>query len=149
MSDTLGISLALDSQAVSQYTRWPFTDFFELGGQQYGLCPAGIFLIGGDTDAGEEIAWQVSGPKTDAGSTAYKRARSLTVSGPNTENVEPSIVFDTGQEPTIGRQQLGGRFYVGRDGAGRAVQFTLSGTGPVDITGITLDVLMLGQQARG
>jgi len=145
MSSTLGLSLALDSTAVSQYAALPFTSFLTIGGKVYGTTPDGLYLIEGDTAA----MWQVSLPMTDAGATQYKRVRSITVSGPNTANVEASVLYDSGQEPTIGGQQPGGRFYVGRDGAGRAFQITLAGTGPAEMTSITADVMLLGNKARG
>uniref|UniRef100_I2Q021 Uncharacterized protein n=1 Tax=Desulfovibrio sp. U5L TaxID=596152 RepID=I2Q021_9BACT len=146
---TLGLSLALDSMAASQYEGLPFTSFLTIGGKVYGTTPDGLYLIEGDTDAGEGITWEVSGPMTDAGADEYKRARSATVSGPNTESAELAITFDSGQEPTVSDRRPGGRFMVGRDGAGRAVQFTVSGTGPVEMTGVSLDILVLGKKARG
>ena len=146
---TLGLSLALDSMAVSQYDGLPFTSFVTIGGKLYGTTPDGLYLIEGDTDAGADITWQAHGPMTDGGAIEHKRARSLTVSGPNTETVTAGLVFDSGDAPTVSEWRPGGRFAVGRDGAGRAVQFQLSGTGPVNMTGVTLDMLMLGRKARG
>lgn len=146
---TLGLSLALDSMAVSQYDGLPFTSFVTIGSKVYGTTPDGLWLIGGDTDNGEDVAWEMSGPMTDAGADEYKRVRSATVTGPNTENAEMGVRFDTGDEPTVSERRPGGRFAVGRDGAGRAMQFTVSGVGPVELTGVTLEVLTLGKRARG
>ncbi|MHC1788997.1 hypothetical protein [Solidesulfovibrio sp.] len=146
---TLGLSLALDSMAVTQYEGLPFTSFLTIGGRLYGTTPDGLWLIGGDTDAGEGIAWEVAGPMTDAGADAFKRLRCATVTGPDTENAELGIRYDTGDEPSVSERSPGGRFAVGRDGAGRAVQFTIVGIGPVEMTGVTLDVMMLGNRARG
>lgn len=148
-TNTLGLAYAADSGAVSQYTGFPFTSFVTIGGKLYGTTPDGLFLIGGDTDDGEDIVWQAHGPMTDAGAIEYKRARTITVSGPDTENVTAGLVFDSGDAPTVSERRAGGRFSVGRDGAGRAVQFQISGTSPVNMTGVTLDMLMLGRKARG
>ena len=38
---------------------------------------------------------------------------------------------------------------IGRDCAGREMQFRVSGTGPVEITGVTIQALNLGLQRRG
>lgn len=146
---TLGLSLALDSMAVSQYDGLPFTSFLAVGGKLYGTTPEGLWLIEGDTDDGEAIPWEISGPMTDAGMDEFKRLRSATVTGPDTENAEFGILFDTGDEPTVSERQPGGRFMVGRDGAGRAAQFTVSGTGPVEMTGVTLEAQVLGTRSRG
>lgn len=149
MSATLGLSLALDSMAVTQYDGLPFTSIFVLGGKYYGTTPDGLWLIEGDTDNGEAIAWEAAGPMTDAGAEEYKRVHAVTVTGPSTENAEVGIRYDTGDVPTISERRPGGRYAVGRDGAGRAVQVTVSGTGPVEMTGVTLDVMTLGKRARG
>jgi len=148
--NTLGLSMGLDQGLpVSQYQGWPFTGFFELGGQQYGVCPDGIYLLnGGADDAGSDIEWQVSGPMTDAGAPEYKRVRRLAVSG-EMDDVTASVAYESGETPTMGEQLAGGMFYVGRDGAGRESQFTLSGTGQVSITGVTMDLIVLGRRARG
>lgn len=148
-TDTLGLSLSFDGMAVSQYTGLPFTSFMRIGGKVYGTTPDGLYLIEGDDDAGTPITFQGDGPMFDAGATQYKRARVVTVSGPNVENVGASILYDSGQEPTMGEQQRGGRFYVGRDGAGRALQFRMAGTAPAEITGVTIEMMLLGNKARG
>jgi hypothetical protein len=147
-TDTLGLSLALDTMAVSQYLGLPFTSFLHIGGKIYGTAPDGLYCIEGPDDAGSPIRFGVDMPMTDSGSTQYKRARTVTLSG-RTENALASILYDSGQEPTMGEQQRGGRFAVGRDGAGRALQCRIRGEGPTEITGITVDVLTLGNKARG
>lgn len=148
-TDTLGLSLAFDGMAMSQYLGMPFTSFFRLGGKVYGTAPDGLYLIEGDNDAGTEISFEASTPMTDAGAMQYKRARTVTVAGPNVENVEAAISYDSGTQPTMGVQQCGGRFFVGRNGAGRSLQCTLSGQGQAEITGVTVDVMVLGNKARG
>lgn len=146
---TLGLSLALDSMAVSKYDGLPFTSFLTIGGKVYGTTSDGLWLIGGETDNDEDISWEVSGPMTDAGANEYKRIRSATVTGPYTDNAEVKILFDTGDRPTVSSFSSGGRFSVGRNGDGRSVQFLVSGEGPVEMTGVTLGVLVLGKRHRG
>lgn len=148
-TNTLGLSLAFDGTAVSQYTGLPFTSFLHIGGKAYGTTPDGLYLIEGADDAGAAIPFQADTPMTDLGSTQYKRARTVTVSGADVENVNAAIIYDTGAEPGMGAQQRGGRVAVGRNGAGRSMQCRLSGEGPVEITGISIDVERLGNKARG
>lgn len=149
-ASTLGLSMGLDQGLpTSQYQGWSFTGFFELGGQQYGVCPDGIYLLSGGTDdAGDDIGWQVAGPMTDAGAPEYKRVRRLAVAG-DVDDITASVAYENGETPSMGEQLAGGMFYVGRDGAGREAQFTLSGSGPAEITGVTVEAIVLGRRARG
>lgn len=43
------------SKAVSRYTNYPFNSFLPLAGTVYGATDAGLYRLGGDTDAGEPI----------------------------------------------------------------------------------------------
>jgi len=147
--DTLGLSLAADSGAVSQYKGIHFTSFLRVGGQLYGTTPGGLFLVGGDDDAGAPIRPVIEGPATDAGSDHFKRLRAATIAGPRLGNLALSARFDGGEW----RESLplgGGRFAFGRDGAGRAVQFRIEGEGPdFEITRVTLECMALGKRGRG
>jgi len=147
-NSTLGLSYPFDSGAVSQVSGWPFTDFFALDGQFFGLASNGVFAIGGDDDAGTDIAWMMTGPMTDGGNEQFKRLRFATVTGPNTDGVELAVVYETGVSPAVGAMG-GGRFAIGSEGAGREVQWTLSGTGPAAMTGVTIQSLLLGFRQRG
>jgi len=151
MDSTLGLSFPFDSGGASQYQGWPFTDFFQLGDQFFGLAANSAFLLGGSDDAGEPIVWDEIGPQVDANSDVYKRMRAITVLGPGGEDL--AVRVRTEQMPegdwrdTV--QQGGNRYMIGRDCAGREMQFRVSGTGPVEITGVTIQALNLGLQRRG
>ena len=148
MSDSLGLSLAADSGAVSQYTGVPFTSFLRVGGRLYGTTPDGLFLVGGDTDAGATIRAVVEGPATDAGSDHFKRLRAGTVVSLRPDGLALSARFDGGEwHEALGLG--GGRFVFGRAGSGRAVQFRIEGEGPdFEITRVTLECLALGKRSR-
>ncbi len=147
-ANTLGLSLPADSLALSQYTNIPFTSFFQMDGKTYGCAPDGLYLIGGDDDAGETIRPVIEGPKTDAGSDAYKRLRGAFVAGRGVEG----LTFSTRQGEGDWREALavgGGRFAVGRDSAGRDMQWRIEGDGAdFEISSVTLDVLNLGRARR-
>lgn len=148
MSDTLGLSYPFDSGAVSQIRGWPFTDFFVVGEQVYGLAPDGIYAIGSDDDAGEAVSWRMAGPKTDGGSDTFKRLRRATVAGPTTDGVNLAVIYESGVTPPV--EALGGGvFAIGSEGAGREMQWTLSGEGPAAITGVTIRSILLGMRRRG
>jgi len=151
MDSTLGVSFPFDTGAVSQYQGWPFGDFFQLGDQFFGLASNAAFLLGGSDDAGESITWDEIGPQVDAGSDQYKRMRCVTVLGPGGEDM--AVQVRTEQMPegewkdTLA--QGGNRFMVGRDNVGREMQFRVSGTGPVEMIGVTIQALNLGLRQRG
>lgn len=145
---TLGLSYPFDTGAVSQVSGWPFTDFFELDGRFYGLASNGVFALGGDDDAGTDIAWTMTGPMTDGGNEMWKRHRGATVTGPDTDGVELAVVYESGVSPAV-EALGGGNFAIGSEGAGREVQWTLSGTGPAAVTGVTIRSILLGLRRRG
>ena len=149
MSDTtLGLSYPFDTGAASQVQGWPFTDFFELDGQFFGLASNGVFVIGGDDDAGADIDWTMTGPMTDGGNEMFKRLRGATVTGPNTAGVELAVEYESGVSPAV-EALGGGNFAIGSEGAGREMQWTLSGTGPAALTGVTIRSILLGLRQRG
>lgn len=43
------------SQALSQYTNYPFNSYLGLAGMTYGAADTGLYRLGGETDAGEPI----------------------------------------------------------------------------------------------
>ena len=45
----------MDTGASSQYEGYGFTDFFERGGEYFGIAEDGIYLLEGDTDSGVDI----------------------------------------------------------------------------------------------
>jgi len=149
MSDTLTLSLPADSLAMSQYAGFPFTGFFTLGGVVYGCSPDGLFALGGDDDDGEAIMPIIMGPKTDVGLDAFKRLRSAAVAGKNVDGATLSVKLDDGDWREADPQD-GGRYMIGRDGAGRSMQFMIEGDGSdLEITSVTLNALVLGNRARG
>lgn len=146
-SDTLGLSFPFDGGGISQVAGWPFNDFFTVGDAVYGLAPGGIYLLGGETDAGAVIESAIEGPMTDGGSDTFKRAREVVVQGDGDFSafVKSEQMEDWKETQDTG----GGRFVVGRDNAGREIQFRIEGTGPVEIQAVTVRLLNLGLRQRG
>lgn len=145
---TLALSLPSDSLALSQYAGMPFTAFFTLDGQVYGCAPDGLYRI---EDAATDPACGpvIEGPRTDAGSDAYKRLRGATVTGRGIEGL--TLSTRTGDGDWREALALGhGRFACGRDSVGREFQWRVAGDGSdFEITAVILDVLNLGRGARG
>jgi len=146
---TLTLSYAADSGAVSQHAGQPFTSFVVIGGRRYGTAPDGLYLIGGDDDAGEPIPSILEGPRTDGGDDAYKRLRSASITGRKIDGL--TLSTRTGDGDWREAMALGGgRFSIGRDNAGREVQWRLEGDGSdFEVSSVVLDVETLGRRARG
>lgn len=147
---TLALSYAADSGAVSQHTNQPFTSFVVIGGRRYGTARDGLYLINeGDDDAGGAIPAVLEGPRTDGGDDAYKRLRSASITGQNIDGL--TLSTRTGGGDWRAAMALGGgRFSIGRDNAGREVQWRLEGDGSdFEVSSVVLDIETLGRRARG
>lgn len=146
---SLTLSYAADAGAVSQYANQPYTSFVVVGSRRYGTAPDGLYLVGGDDDAGEPIQSVIEGPRTDGGDDGYKRLRSASVTGQGIDGL--ALFTRTGQGDWREAMALGGgRFAVSRDNAGREVQWRLSGDGSdFEVSSVILDIETLGRRARG
>ncbi len=63
------------SKATTQRKNFPFTSFAKVGESVYAVSPEGLYKLGGDTDAGEEIGCLVRTPTSYIGSFSDKRLR--------------------------------------------------------------------------
>lgn len=61
-----------EKYAASQYTNFPFFRIVRFGGHHYGVSATGLYRLGGETDAGEPIAWAVETTISDFGSPQLK-----------------------------------------------------------------------------
>lgn len=66
---------------VTRYTNWPFTRVIRLGESYYGVSTDGLYLLGGDTDDTEPIAWNWLTAKTDFDDIKLKTVAEVTVGG--------------------------------------------------------------------
>ena len=66
---------------VTHYTNFPFNQIVRHGDKYYGVSATGLFLLGGDTDAGAPIPWAVRTATTDFGSIQQKTVVSVYVGG--------------------------------------------------------------------
>lgn len=63
-----------DTSAFSRYEGYGFLSYFHIGDDVYGLSRDGVFLLGGDTDAGLPIQASVNAGAVDAGTSLLKWA---------------------------------------------------------------------------
>lgn len=68
-----GWTLNPDNGAVTRYLRLPANSMAQLGGKTYVANAGGIYEVGGDSDAGEDIRASVRLPKTDFQTALSKR----------------------------------------------------------------------------
>lgn len=64
-----------ESFAVSEYSNYPFNSFAQIAGKYYGANSNGLYLLEGDTDAGDAIEAYVSLGLTNFGEPRTKRMR--------------------------------------------------------------------------
>ncbi|RZL88833.1 MAG: hypothetical protein EOP82_21695 [Variovorax sp.] len=64
--------LNVDGGGTTAYTNYGFNSYAMIGGRHYGAGPDGIFLLDGDTDAGEPIRASVGLGKLDFGTARQK-----------------------------------------------------------------------------
>lgn len=122
---TLGICLNLSNLATSQWSALPFTSMVKAGGRVLAAGPTGLFVMGGDSDAGGNIDARIVLPETDFGVSNRKALRSVDF-GLDGGPLEVGTLSD-GQharsylldEDVARRAPLGQRLYVGSDSLGR------------------------------
>ena len=66
---------------VTRYTGMPFSGMVRWQGNWYGWGPSGMYLIGGDTDAGEPISWAWKTAVTNFGNRQMKVVRETFLHG--------------------------------------------------------------------
>jgi|GEM_PF-2198150 len=148
MSNSLTLSMAADSGAVSQYDGITFTGFFSLAGVVYGCAPDGLYRLGADDDAGEPILAIIEGPRLDAGTDMVKRVRGGSIQGGNIDGLTLFARCDGGD--WMPGTPLGqGQFVFGRGSMGTDVQWRVESDGQdFEVTSVSLDLLNLGRRRR-
>lgn len=66
---------------VTHYTNFPFNQIVRFNNRYYGLGDTGLFLLGGNFDAGQPISWAFRTAKTDFGATQKKTVVSTYLGG--------------------------------------------------------------------
>lgn len=74
MPDTYAaVCLNLESGAATEYTNYQFNSFANFNGETYAATSAGLYKLGGNTDAGSAIAASFKTGLTDFGSSHKKQ----------------------------------------------------------------------------
>ena len=85
---------------VTHYTNYPFKQIVAFNGQYYGVADDGLHVLGGDTDAGEPIAWSFRTALSDMKSKKLKRLVSVYTGGRVIEGMEVTLVVGEAQDLT-------------------------------------------------
>jgi hypothetical protein len=85
--------------AVTHYTNFPFTQIVRHEKKYYGVAPDGLYLLDGDTDDGEPIAWSFRTALTDSGSKQLKRVKSVYIGARLLNEVTVTLVV--GEEQAL------------------------------------------------
>jgi hypothetical protein len=79
--DTPAQSIEMATEAMTRYTRYPFTQIVRFGSSYYGASTDGLYLLEGDTDDGAPIAWDFELTQNDFGQPNLKRIVSSVIGG--------------------------------------------------------------------
>lgn len=66
---------------VTRYTNFPFNQIVRFNGEYYGVASNGMYRLGGDTDNGSPISWEIETHFADFGKRQLKRANYLYIGG--------------------------------------------------------------------
>lgn len=89
-----------DVHEVTRYTNFPFTQIVRHHNKYYGVAADGLYLLEGETDDGDPIAWSFRTVLTDAGSKQFKRVRSVYIGGRLTSQTTVTLVVGEEQDLT-------------------------------------------------
>lgn len=126
---------------VTHYTAMPFSGMVHWQGNWYGWGPAGLYLIGGDTDAGEPIPWDWHTAVTNFGSRQQKAVRETFLHGRLGPNAVASVSIGEAADVTYaavierGRNAQAHRIKYGKGLKAEYWSFGLS-----DVTGSAMEV---------
>jgi hypothetical protein len=81
-----------DQHPITHYTKYPFNQIVRFHDEYYGVSDAGVFLLGGDLDVSEPIAWEFETVLSDMGTTNLKRVVSVTVGGRILADIDITLV---------------------------------------------------------
>jgi len=81
-----------DQHPITHYTNYPFNQIVRFNDDYYGVSDVGVFLLGGDLDVAEPIAWEFETVLSDMGTTNLKRVVSVTVGGRVLSDIDMTLV---------------------------------------------------------
>ncbi len=150
---TLGLCLDVDGGALSQYAGWDFNSLCLLNGERLAAGEEGLFLLGGEDDAGEPVAAEVAFPVTDCGERAVKRLRTVDIAGSARGMLRLAVRADDGGSREYAAGPFGAenglpgktRIHAGRDGQGALWQVGLANSDGCDfaLSGLELGLMAL------
>jgi hypothetical protein len=138
---------------VTHYTNFPFNQILRYQGAYYGVADDGLFLLEGDTDDGDAIAWGFDTHQTDFGSRQQKRAAAAYIGGRIDGEIDVTVAVGEKSESEYGYRAVRGddvqnyRVKFGKGLKSRYYGFGMSDTGGsfVEIDSIDIDVDILGR----
>lgn len=150
---TLGLCLDLEGGALSQYAGWNFNSLCLLNGARLAAGEGGLFLLGGENDAGDPVAAEVVLPVTDCGERKVKRLRTADIAGSAEGRLHLNVRADDGGSREYAAGPFGAenglpgraRIHVGRDGQGVLWRIGLANSDGCDfeLSGLELGFLTL------
>lgn len=119
---------------VTEYDAFPFESLVEFEGSYYGLTGSGWYLLGGDTDAGAEIAASFTTGDMSYNNGEEMRLLDAKLTARSVEQVKLSVAYDdqTGYDYYEDGDTSGAvksvRFVPGKGAKGRTVRLTVENT---------------------
>ena len=158
MTDYLGLCLALERTAPTQYRNYNFNSMAKVGDVYLGANENGIFILdSGDSDAGDEIEAFFELPTSDWGIINAKRIRRLYVSYESNGDLLLSVKDDEDNlryyllEPVhLPNKQHTARVAIGRDGKGVHWMIRIENTSGSDFSVDRINIIpvVLGKKPR-
>lgn len=143
----LRTSLETGGNEVTRYTDFPFERIVRWRGRYVAMAADGLYWLGGDTDAGQPIAWRLHTGTTDFGSPQRKTPLSCYVGG----RMPPDSTFEVAMgeardtrypyQTPRGSAAQNYRQKFGRGLDARYYAFALSGRGALTIDDLDFEVV--------
>jgi hypothetical protein len=90
--------LNMHNGAVTRFTNFPFTQFVRFGTKTLGVAADGLYELGGDTDNGTPISWEMETGLDDLGRPGIKHVPYLYLDGIIDGEVEITVIDDRNRE---------------------------------------------------
>ena len=154
--EKLTLAMNLSNFATTQYCNYNFNSFAKIGNNYIGASDAGLFILGGDKDAGSDIDAFFELITSDFGATNAKRIRSIHVGFQAKDN----LLVTTKDHENNTREyvlsythydrQGSGKVAVGRDGISRYWSLKIANTNGAYFAGDSIEMIMviLGKKPR-
>lgn len=126
---------------VTRYTGMPFSGMVRWQGNWYGWGPSGMYLIGGDTDAGEPISWAWKTAVTNFGSRQMKVVRETFLHGRLGQTATASVSVGEDADVTYAAViERGRNAQAHRIKYGKGLKAEYWSFGLADVTGSAMEV---------